>query len=164
MSKTVPSFVKPSGGILPSIPRQPQAPVVETAAPRLVPAKVGPLGRVQTVYIPCPEWCVVDHMDRTANLDDVMHYSDGDIVQVSTLTDDVNAHSEMYANISVDPTAADPRLRAAHLVINNGASPNDAYLTPDMADELADEMIAFASQLRAKARIVRLHNQAGGQA
>jgi hypothetical protein len=170
MSFTVPSNVKPSGGlVLPAIPSQPQKaakqPTAQGAAPaieqaRLVPARVGRTGHVQTVYIECPTWCVVDHMDRQTCLEDVMHYSDADVLQVSTLTDDDTSHSEMYANISSDPTATDPRLRAAHLVINDGA-PDDAYLTPDMADELADEMIAFAAQLRHKARQVRLYNKAG---
>ncbi|MEV6398138.1 hypothetical protein AB0M39_25770 [Streptomyces sp. NPDC051907] len=127
---------------------------------RLVPAKVGPSGRTQIIHIECPEWCVVDHMDRMAHLDDVMHYSDCDVVQVSTLSDDDFAHSELYANISSDPSAADPRLRAAHITVNGGSS-TDAYLTADMAEELADELIAFAAQVRHKARIVRLHNQAG---
>jgi len=164
MSFTVPSNVKPSGGlVLPGIPKQPTAEAVADAIvqPRLVPAKVGRTGHVQTIHIECPaDWCVVDHMDRQTCLEDVMHYSDADIVQVPTLTDDDTAHSEMYANISSDPSASDPRLRAAHLVVNDGGR-DDAYLTPDLADELADDLIAFAAQIRHKARQVRLYNKAG---
>jgi hypothetical protein len=169
MSITVPSNVKPSGGLvhpaigeLPAIPAQPKkrakkVPAIEQA--RLVPARVGPEGRVQTVYIPCPEWCVVDHLERENHLEDVMHYSDGDGVQVPTLTDDDTGHSEVYVSISVDPTARDPRLRAAHVVITDAAG--DAYLTPDMADGFADELIAFAAQVRHQARLVRLDSKAG---
>ncbi|WP_406306294.1 hypothetical protein OHA61_34275 [Streptomyces sp. NBC_00885] len=130
---------------------------------RLVPAKVGRPGHIQTIHIECPEWCVMDHEDRVGHLDDVMHYSDFDVVTVLTLTDDETAHSELMLNVSSDPSASDPRLRAAHLVINDGAS-TDAYLTPDMADELADDLIAFAAQLRNKARTVCLYNAAGSQA
>lgn len=127
---------------------------------RLVPAKIGRTGHVQTIYIECPDWCIVDHSSREGCLDDVMHYSDGDVVQVLTLTDDESGHSEMYATISADPSASDVRLRAAHIVINDGASATDAYLTPDMGEELADELIAFAAQIRHKARTVRLYNAA----
>ncbi|MCX4824863.1 hypothetical protein OG883_34425 [Streptomyces sp. NBC_01142] len=130
---------------------------------RLVPAKVGPSGRAQVVYIECPEWCVVDHSDREGCLEDVMHYSDADVLQVLTLTDDDTAHSEIYATIASDPAASDRRLRAAHIVINDGAS-TDAYVTPDMAEELADDLVAFAARLRHKARTVRLFNRAGGAA
>lgn len=171
MSNTVPTHVKPSGvpvpypsaAMLPSIPKQRKAKAPAPASSdqaRLVPAKVGPLGRVQTVWIPCPTWCVVDHLEHAGVLEDVMHYSDADILQVATLLDDDTAHSELYANISLDPTAADPRLRVSHIVINDGAQ-DDAYLTPDMAEELADDLIAFGAQLREKARLVRLHNKAG---
>ena len=176
MSNIVENNVKPSGppvvpfpsaGMLPGIPSQPAARQhpehVDRKLSRLVPAKVGRPGHVQTVWIDCPEWCVIDHGDRVGHLDDVMHYSDCDVVEVVTLTDDETGHSELMLNISSDPSASDPRLRTAHLVINNNTS-TDAYLTPDMAEELADELIAFAAQLRSQAQTVRLYNRAGGQA
>lgn len=130
---------------------------------RLVPAKVGQPGRVQVVHVPCPEWCVVDHLTRVTCLEDVVHFSDVDGVTVVTLTDDDTAHSAMTATIGSDPTASDPRLRAAHVLTNSGQA-EDACLTPDMADELADELIAFAAQLRGKARTARLFNRAEAQA
>lgn len=169
MSNIVENNVKPSGapvapypveGLLPGIPAQPAA---DAKPSRLVPAKVGRPGHVQTIHIECADWCVIDHSERVGHLDDVMHYSDCDVVTVSTLTDDGTAHSELMLNVSSDPSASDPRLRAAHLVINDGAS-TDAYLTPGMADELADELIAFAAQLRSQAQTVRLYNRAGGGA
>lgn len=186
---SIPAGFRPSGAPLPGIPAQPlsaeeaavrrsvdaQFPKVAAflaeenaqpapTQPRLVPAKVGQNGRVQTVYIECPSWCVVDHADRVNYLEDVMHYSDFDVVQVATLTDDDTAHSEVMVNISADPTARDSWRRSAHLVVNTNGSPSDAYLTPTMADDLADEMIAFAAQLRHKARLVRQLNAAEGQA
>lgn len=130
---------------------------------RLVPAKVGSAGRTQTVYIECPTWCAVDHADRVGFLEDVVHYSDCDIVQIPTLSDDDFAHSELMVNVSLDPSAADPRLREAHILINDAAS-TDAHLTPTMAEELADDLIAFAAQLRHKARQVRLFNRVEAQA
>lgn len=137
-----------------------ERPVVPSPQSRLVPALVGPPDRTQIIHIECPtSWCVVDHMDRVAFLDDVMHYSDCGVVQVSTMTDDDFAHSELYANVSSDPTAADPRLRAAHIVVNDGG-PNDAYLTPEMAESFADDLIAFASQIRTAARTALVANRA----
>ncbi|MFK4595742.1 DUF6907 domain-containing protein [Streptomyces pristinaespiralis] len=171
MSITVPSNVKPSGGLvypaigeLPAIPAQPKskrakkAPAADTL--NLVAARVGRAGLVQTVYIECPtSWCAVDHLEWEGALEDISHYSDSDVVQLNTLTDDDTGHSEMYVGISMDPVASDPRLRAAHVMVTDAVG--DAYLTPDMADEYADELIAFASQIREKARIARLSNKAG---
>lgn len=155
MSDTVPTIVKPSGAyVVPSsdllngIPSQP------AARPRLVPARVGSSGCAQTVHIEDPTWCVVDHMDRVGCLEDVVHYSGFDIVEILTLLDDDSTHSELMVNISSDPTASDPRLREAHILIND-ATATDAHLTADMAEELADNLIAFAAQIRHKARIVR---------
>lgn len=151
---------------LPGIPKQPTAKAVADSIKasseqvRLVPATIGRFDRVQTVWIECPTWCVVDHSGREGCLEDVMHYSDAGVVQVLTMTDDVTSHSEMYVNVSLDPSASDSRLRAAHLVVNDGGR-DDAYLTPDMADELADDLVAFAAQIRGKARLVRLYNKAG---
>lgn len=127
--------------------------------PRLVPALVGPADLAQAIFIPCPEWCVVDHLDPMSCFDDIVHYSDADSVTVLTLTDNDTAHSELSLNISSDPTARDPRLRAAHIVVNDAASV-DAYLTPDMAEELADDLITFAVKMRTAARTAREHNTA----
>jgi hypothetical protein len=44
-------------------------------------------------------------------------------------------------------------MRAAAVVVTDGS--NDAYLTPDMADEFADGLVAFAEQVRALARTAR---------
>ncbi|MFE3659084.1 DUF6907 domain-containing protein [Streptomyces sp. NPDC059165] len=160
---SVPASFRPSGGLLPGVPAQPSPVEPPAAVPprsRLVPAKVGPAGRAQVVHVDCPDWCVIDHMERVGSLDDLMHWSDFDIVQILTLTDDDTAHSELMVNVSQDPTASDPRLRTAHMTLNNSGNAMDAYLTPDMAEELADDLIAFAAQLRHKARQVRLYNQA----
>jgi hypothetical protein len=137
-----------------------RTPVAATSVThRIVPASVGPASRAQVIHIPCHEWCVVDHLTRVTCLDDVVHFSDSDSVTVLTLTDDDTAHSELVATIGCDPTARDPRLRAAHIRTNSGQA-EDAYLTPDMAEELADDMIVFAVQLRGKARTARAANQA----
>ncbi|MER5461639.1 hypothetical protein ABT010_13315 [Streptomyces sp. NPDC002668] len=141
-----------------SVPVQTRPVAATPVTHRIVPALVGHAARAQAIYIPCPEWCVVDHLDPMTCFDDIVHYSDADSVTVLTLTDDVTAHSELSLNISSDPTARDPRLRSAHLVVNDAASV-DAYLTPDMAEELADDLITFAVKMRTAARTARQANQ-----
>ena len=132
-----------------------------TPGSRLVPARVGPAGLTQAIYIPCPAWCAVDHLDPMTCFDDIVHYSEAESVTVSTLTDGDTAHSELMLNISADPTARDPRLQVAHIVVNDAAS-TDAYLTPDMAEELADDLITFAVKIRMAARTARQANRDTG--
>ncbi|APE23012.1 MULTISPECIES: DUF6907 domain-containing protein [Streptomyces] len=156
MSNTVQRAARIPVNLLPGIPAQP------APQPRLVPTLVGAKGRAQRVYIECPEWCTVDHSKRIAHLDDVTHYSDGDVLQVSTFTDEDTSLWDLTLNISADPSATDLRLREAHLVVDVGGG-ETAHLNPSMADELADDLIAFASQLRHKARQVALFNRKQAQ-
>ena len=142
-----------------SVPTMPPPVAAASVTPRLAPALVGPADVAQAIWIPCHEWCVVDHLDRVTCLEDAVHYSDASVVTVLTLTDEGTAHSELMLNISSDPTARDPRLQAAHIVINDAAS-TDAYLTPEMAEELADDLITFAVKVRMAARTARTANQA----
>ncbi|MFC7973916.1 DUF6907 domain-containing protein [Streptomyces cinereoruber] len=135
-----------------SMSAQPVPPV------RLVPAVVGVKGREQRVYIECADWCVVDHTRGYNLLEDIAHYSDGDLVQVESFAYGDKAHSELSCMISADPSADDSRIREAHLLVDTGSS-EDARLTPEMAESLADDLIAFASQLRHKARQVSAFNR-----
>lgn len=67
--------------------------------------------------------------------------------------DDLYSVFEIYSQLFADPISEDPRMRAAAVVVTDGS--NDAYLTPDMADEFADGLVAFAEQVRALARTAR---------
>lgn len=127
-------------------------------APRLVPASIGRPGRVQVVHLPCPVWCVVSHAeDRQVAIEDVSHRGAVDFVQVSTMGDDLYSAFELYCQLHSDPASDDPRMRVASVVVTDGS--NDAYQTPDMADELADQLIAFAMRMKSAARVARLANQ-----
>lgn len=127
---------------------------------RLAPARIGRKGRMQTVYLQCPTWCTENHVENWNNdLEDVNHYGDMGGVAVPTMERDF-AQFEWYARIASDPIAAEPSLRAAHVLIGDGGA-DEARLTPDMADEVADEIISFASEIRSAARTARLHNAAG---
>ncbi|MEU2076857.1 hypothetical protein [Streptomyces sp. NPDC013489] len=156
MSSTVPRAARIPVNLLPGIPAQP------APQPRLVLAVVGAKGRSQRVYIECPDWCTVDHSKRIAHLDDVTHYSDGDFLQISTLTDEDTSLWDLTLNVTADPVADDPRLREAHILLDVGGG-ETAHLDPSMAESLADDLIAFASQLRHKARQVTLFNRKQAQ-
>ncbi|MFC8986071.1 DUF6907 domain-containing protein [Streptomyces sp. NPDC057115] len=132
-----------------------------SAAPvtsRLVPASIGRPGRVQTVYIPCPAWCHVDHVEvREVALEDVTHYGPGGGLQVPSMLNDDHAVHEWYVNIISDPAASDPRMRAAHLVVANGG-PDDAHLTDEQAEQLAAELERMAADVRAALAVCRTTN------
>lgn len=126
---------------------------------RLVPASVGRPGRVQVVHLPCPWWCVLDHVaERVVAVEDVSHRGGVDHVQVPTMGDDDYSAFELYTQLYSDPTHEDPRMRVASVVVTDGS--RDAYQTPDMADEVADGLIAFAMRMKEAASIARLANRA----
>ena len=143
--------------LLPTPAVSPEASV--TPAPRLVPASVGRPGRVQVVHIPCPAWCVLDHVtERVVAIEDVSHRGNVTFAQVPTMLDDHYSAFEVYSQLYSDPASDDPRMRVAGVVVTDGS--RDAYLTPDMADETADDLIAFAMRLKEMAGIARLANRA----
>ncbi|MBV2357821.1 hypothetical protein KUM39_26275 [Streptomyces sp. J2-1] len=131
---------------------------------RLVPATIGrDRNSTTVVYIECPNWCIHDHLaERESNVEDIRHYGEMGGVEVLTFLDDDFSYSSWGARLEVDPAAGDARLREAHILVNEESSPEEARLTPDMAETLADELIGLASHLRHLARSARLHNQAQG--
>ncbi|MFB7500061.1 hypothetical protein ACFC09_36180 [Streptomyces sp. NPDC056161] len=127
----------------------------------LVPARVGRANDASViVYVECPNWCTVDHVtDPVADAVDISHISDSEGLYVRSFMKTAPTQ-ELFAAIQTDPVASDPRLRQAHVVIEDGG--NDyGYLTPEMAEDLADKAVSFASHLRHLARTARLHNTAG---
>ena len=130
---------------------------------RFVPASIGRPGRVQTVHLACPSWCVLDHRaEPVVAVEDVSHRGAPDHAQVPTMNDDFYSAFEIYAQLYSDPASDDPRMRVAAVVVTDGS--NDAYQTPDMADETADGLIAFAMRIKEAASIARLANRAAGLA
>jgi hypothetical protein len=126
---------------------------------RFVPASIGRPGRVQTVLLPCPSWCVLDHLaERQVAVEDVSHRGAPDHAQVPTMGDDFYSAFEVYTQLYSDPASDDPRMRVAAVVVTDGS--RDAYLTPDMTDETADELIVFALRMKEMASVARQANQA----
>lgn len=138
----------------------PATPVTLPPGHRLVPARVGRPGNVQTIGIPCPEWCSQDHVDDWQyDVEDIEHYGPMFGVQVPTVLDEDTALYEWFGRVNSEPGSHDPRLRGTYVLVGD-CSREDARLTPDMTDALADELIAFALRLRAAARTAREANQA----
>ncbi|MET9083720.1 hypothetical protein ABZX77_17805 [Streptomyces sp. NPDC004237] len=129
-----------------------------TPGHRLVPALIGFHGQVpQTVWIECPTWCIeTHHASAQLAVEDIIHAGDAEHLGIHTM-EKPGMVFELYAQLKSDPAAADPRMRQASVVVDDGGG-EDAFLTPDMADALADDLIGFASQLRHLARTARLHN------
>lgn len=125
-----------------------------TSGWRFVPASIGRPGRVQVVGLACADWCVLDHVaERVVAVEDISHRGDVHHVQVPTMGDDMYSAFEMYCQLYADPVSDDPRMRVAAVAVTDGS--NDAYLTPDLADETADELIAFAMRMKGAARMAR---------
>lgn len=136
-----------------------------TVAPghRMVPAKIGRDYTLASIMrIPCPDWCADDHVSNWQHsVDDVQHTASADAgVEVPTLLDETFSHYNWWSVIGTNPAAADPRLRAAHIVVSDDS--DEAHLTPEMAESLADDLIGWAAQLRHQARAVRTAHQAAG--
>lgn len=130
-----------------------ESPVVSPGI-RLVPARIGTWSRNQIAYIECPTWCTEDHAADPYALEDIAHYADMSGVQVATFLDEHTALYQWWVRIEADPVSEDPRMRAAHVLVGDD-SRDEARLTPDMAEELADDLITFAAQIRMAARTAR---------
>jgi hypothetical protein len=153
---------------LPSIPTQPTAaeqsqgsvyplPGVKPGF-RLVPARVETKTSSTIVYIECPMWCAVDHVDESVGaVEDVMHLNEGADVYVPTFGYGVYP-VQLHAWIESDPVAMDPSFKAAHIVVGDASGDEGSHITPEMAEKLADDLIGFASELRHMARTARQAN------
>lgn len=136
-----------------------------TIAPghRLVPAKIGRTYDAATIVgIPCPSWCGDDHVSNWQHhVDDVQHTAGTiDGVEVLTFLDEQFCHYNWWSTVGSNPSSPDPRMRAAHIVVSDDST--EAYMTPEMAEALADDLIGWAARLRHQARTVHAANQAAG--
>ena len=127
----------------------------------LAPVALGAPGPEQKiVFVPCPDWCATNHVSEWVHfLEDLDHTGEEFAVHVRSFFDDSKPAYTMTATIGSDPMSSDPQMRAAHVIVGDEGSV-DAYLTPDMADEAADDLVKLAAKLREAARTARLHNAA----
>ncbi|MER7927066.1 hypothetical protein ABTY96_28570 [Streptomyces sp. NPDC096057] len=127
---------------------------------RLVPALIRWHREVtaQTVWIECPTWCSEPH-HAVAQLavEDIVHSSHAVYFGVDSI-ETTGMVFGLHAQIKADPQDSKPQFRQAHIVIDDGQG-EDAFLTVDRADALADRLVAFAAQVRRLARTARAHQQ-----
>lgn len=181
MNNTVASSVNPYGLMatpsLPGIPSQPAAadqpqPTASRAYPlpmpkpgsRFVPAALGKPGEQVIVHIQCDLWCTQDHVANWVHhAEDIDHWGDDDANwDTDCMTRPGDRMLSLDARLHSDPVAADPRLRAAHVLMDDGST--QVFLTPEMADKTADDLIAMAAQLRHLAQRARQANLSTGGA
>lgn len=126
----------------------------------LAPLTIGTPGAAQRiVYVECPDWCVTDHMAESVDfVQDVTHTGADFTALVYSFISDGLPICTLSAALGVDPMSTDPALRDAHIIVSDEGSV-DAYLTPEMADQAADDLAQLAAKLRETARTARLHNQ-----
>lgn len=128
---------------------------------RLAPAALGaPSQGQRIIHIDCPNWCTQDHVAGFQYyIEDFSHSGDDYTVLVPSFLNEGVAVYEWSARVNLDLEDSDPRMRSAHVRLEDSTS-IDAYLTPEMADEAADDLIRLALKLRSAARTARLHNAA----
>ncbi|MCW7941647.1 hypothetical protein AAW14_06275 [Streptomyces hygroscopicus] len=119
------------------------------------------------IYIECPTWCIVDHVsEKEVAVEDIVHSSYDALGSENTASVTVGSFLskgitfEMYASLKAETSGNDPRLQRAHITLDDGGG-DDAFLTEDMAEEVADRMANFAIELRRLAGIARQANQLG---
>lgn len=127
---------------------------------RLVPARIGTWDRNQIAYIECPNWCTEDHLESPSYIEDIDHATLSQGITVPTFIECDDDHY-WTSRLEADPNSDDERMRDVHVVAGDD-SRFEARLTAEMAEQLADELIGFASQLRHQARTCRLANQTAG--
>ncbi|NMI57130.1 MULTISPECIES: DUF6907 domain-containing protein [unclassified Streptomyces] len=125
---------------------------------RLVPARFGKPGQQADVWVECPAWCKDDHVkDWNHHAVDLDHWGPVDAGwDTDCITRQGDRMLSLDARLHSDPAATDPRLSAAHVLMDDEAV--QVYLTPEMAEKTADELIAFAAQIRHLAREAREFN------
>jgi hypothetical protein len=144
-----------------SAPIAPEVSVTPTVSPgfRLVPARIGTWSRSQIAYIQCPTWCREDHAADPEALEDITHY--GDLSAGLTVKSFLNGDTALYcwwARVESDPGSSDARMRATHVLVGDDSA-EEARMMPDAADAFADDLVAFAEQVRDLARIARAANR-----
>lgn len=126
----------------------------------LAPVAIGAPGPTQQiVFVPCPDWCASNHVSSWVHfIDDLDHTGEEFAVHVRSFFNESTPAYTMTATIGCDPMSSDPKMRAAHVIVGDEGSV-DAYLTPEMAEEAADDLVKLAARIREAARTARLHNQ-----
>lgn len=106
------------------------------------------------VPIACPAaWCTENHTgENIGHAEDVDHAG----AHVDVMVPRLQGGDELfaYAHLGQDTYATDPKMRAAHIRVEDGGG-EVSYLTPGQADTFAANLTTFAAQIRTLARVAR---------
>jgi hypothetical protein len=131
----------------------------------LAPVAIGAPGpKQQIVFVPCPDWCATNHISEWVHfLPDLDHTGEEHTAHIPSFFNDTKPAYSLTSAVGCDPMSSDPKMRAAHVIVGDAGSV-DAYLTPDMADQVASDLEQLATKIREHSRTARLHNQAAAEA
>lgn len=122
MSKTVPSSVKPSGGlVLPAIPSQP-APV----APATDRTLTYPLQSGGFLAVPCPAWCTKDHEQDLEGIHPADLCHEGDQISLSYRTMEGEETTLLAARIAQYPFALGDGSERPHMELMPAADDGES--------------------------------------
>lgn len=129
----------------------------------LAPARFGKPGSQADALVSCPDWCAEDHVkDWHNHAVDLDHWGPNDADwDADSITNPGARLLSLTARLYLDPNNPDPRMASASVRVDDET--DDAFWTPEMAEQAADELIAFASQLRRLGRQARAFNERTGR-
>lgn len=111
---------------------------------RIVPAVVSGT----RIYIECPAWCTVDHVDSAENhVEGVWHGGDYANLNVSRIGREPDLLA--FARLGIDPGSSDPEKRSAFVFVDDGGEGYE--MSPAQALEFADNLERFAAEIRGMA-------------
>lgn len=123
------------------------------------PARFGKPGQQADALVSCPDWCAEDHIkDWHNHAVDLDHWGSNDADwEADSVTNPGARMLALTARLYLDPNNADPRMANASIRVDDETV--DAFWTPEMTEQAADNLIAFAAQLRHLARQARAFNE-----
>ncbi|MFJ5306159.1 DUF6907 domain-containing protein [Streptomyces sp. NPDC088350] len=129
----------------------------------LAPARFGKPGSQADAMVPCPDFCGENHVeDWKHHLVDLDHW--GPTVADWDADSILNPGARLLAlsaRLYLDPNSDDPRMSGASVRVDDESV--DAFWTPEMTEQAADGLIAFAAKLYHLARQARTFNEKAGR-
>jgi hypothetical protein len=117
---------------------------------RIVPAMVDG----QYVYLECPTWCTIDHVQENQKfLVDVWH--SGPFMDLEAPRRDNTPMLMTYARLGVDPFSSDSAMRTPFIFVEDGGSTEGSYMDAEHAEQFADNLVAFAEKIRSMGRALK---------
>lgn len=129
----------------------------------LAPARFGKPGSQADALVSCPDFCDENHVkDWHNHAVDLDHWGSNDADwEADSVTNPGARLLALTARLYLDPNNPDPRMSSANIRVDDETV--DVFWTPEMAEQRADDLIAFATQLQHLARQARAFNERTGR-